>query len=65
VLLNGTEAMEVTGLVIVMEQGVVHDLPSVPSYIAGGRQHRVYIIPQAVTHSLVLLKMGKIIARNI
>ena len=29
-----------------------------------GRQHRGYIIPQAVTHSLVLLKMGKIIARN-
>jgi len=23
-----------------------------------------YIIPQAVTHSLVLLKMGKIIGRN-
>ena len=32
---------------------------------AGGRQHRVCIIPQAVTHSLVLLKMGKIIARNL
>jgi len=31
---------------------------------AGGRQHRGYIIPQAVTHSLLLLKMGKIIARN-
>jgi len=31
---------------------------------AGGRQHRACIIPQAVTHSLVLLKMGKIIARN-
>ena len=31
---------------------------------AGGRQHRGFIIPQAVTHSLVLLKMGKIIARN-
>ena len=30
---------------------------------ATGRQHRVCIIPQAVTHSLVLLKMGKIIAR--
>ena len=29
-----------------------------------GRQHRRCIIPQAVTHSLVLLKMGKIIARN-
>ena len=27
-----------------------------------GRQHRWCIIPQAVTHSLVLLKMGKIIA---
>ena len=31
---------------------------------AGGRQHRGGIIPQAVTHSLVLLKMGEIIARN-
>jgi len=28
------------------------------------RQHRGCIIPQAVTHSLVLLKMGKIIAGN-
>ena len=31
---------------------------------AFGRQHRRYIIPQTVTHSLVLLKMGKIISRN-
>jgi len=31
---------------------------------ATGRQHRGCIIPQAVTHSLVLLKMGIIIARN-
>ena len=31
---------------------------------ATGRQHRGCIIPQAVTHSLVLLKMGRIIARN-
>jgi len=31
---------------------------------ASGRQHRGYIIPQAVTHSLVLLKMGGINARN-
>ena len=30
-----------------------------------GRQHRGCIKPQAVTHSLVLLKMGKIIARNV
>ena len=29
---------------------------------AGGRQHHGCIIPQAVTHSLVLLKMGKIIS---
>ena len=29
-----------------------------------GRQHRGCIIPQAVTHSLVLLKMGRKIARN-
>jgi hypothetical protein len=32
--------------------------------LAGGRQHRRCIIPQTVTHSLVLLKMGKIISRN-
>ena len=32
--------------------------------IIGGRQHRRCIIPQAVTHSLVLPKMGKIIARK-
>ena len=31
---------------------------------ATGRQHRECIIPQAVTHSLVLLKMGGINARN-
>ena len=31
---------------------------------AGGRQDRVCIIPQAVTHSLVFLKMGKIIAET-
>ena len=31
---------------------------------AGGRQHRGCIKPQAVAHSLVLIKMGKIIARN-
>jgi len=31
---------------------------------ATGRQHRRCIIPQAVTHTLVLLKMGKIIAGN-
>ena len=30
-----------------------------------GRQHRGCFIPQAVTHSLVLLKMGEIIARNL
>jgi len=32
--------------------------------LAGSRQQRGYIIPQAVTHSLVLLKMGEINARN-
>jgi len=32
---------------------------------AGSQQHRGCLIPQAVTHSLVVLKMGKIIARNI
>jgi len=31
---------------------------------ATGRQHRGCIITQAVTHSLALLKMGVIIARN-
>ena len=31
---------------------------------ATGRQHRGCIVPQAVTQSLVLLKMGKIISRN-
>ena len=31
---------------------------------ATGRQHRRCIIPQAVKHSLVLLKMGEIVARN-
>jgi len=31
---------------------------------AGGRQHGGCIIPQAVTYSLVFLKMCKIIARN-
>ena len=31
---------------------------------ANGRQHRGCIIPQAVTHSLVLLKMDEVIARN-
>jgi len=31
---------------------------------ATGLQHRRCIIPQAVTHSLVLLKMGKIISLN-
>ena len=31
---------------------------------ATGRQHRGCIIPQAATHSLLLLKMGEIIARN-
>jgi len=31
---------------------------------ATGPPHRGCIIPQAVTHGLVLLKMGEIIARN-
>ena len=39
---------------------------NVGSCCAEGRQHRGggCITPQAVTHSLVLLKMGKIISRN-
>jgi hypothetical protein len=32
--------------------------------VVEGRQHRGCIIPQTVTHSLVLLKMGKIIFLN-
>ena len=32
---------------------------------ATGQQNRVCIIPQAVTHSLVLLKTGKMIVRNV
>ena len=39
--------------------GIMH--PMLP---ATGRQYRGCIILQAVTHSLVLLKMSKIIARN-
>jgi len=31
---------------------------------ATGQQHRGCIIPQAVTHSLVLLRIDKIISRN-
>ena len=41
--------------------GIMHPPTMLP---AGGRQHRRCIIPQAVTHSLLLLNMGKIIARN-
>ena len=41
--------------------GIMHSPTMLP---ATGRQHREWIIPQAVTHSLVLLEMGKIIARN-
>ena len=37
---------------------------AISSYGLINRQHRGCIIPQAVTHSLVLLKMGKIISRN-
>ena len=37
-----------------------HGTASLPGY----RQHRGCFIPQAVTHSLVLLKMGGIIVRN-
>ena len=39
-------------------------LDCVFQFVDTGRQHRGCIIPQAVTHSLVLLKMGKIISRN-
>jgi len=33
-------------------------------FLVTGPQYRGCIIPHAVTHSLVLLKMGEIIARN-
>jgi len=39
----------------------IHKPTMLPAF---GRQHRGCIIPQAVTHSLVLQKMGKIISRN-
>ena len=43
----------------------VHMWYNAPTMLpAGGRQHHGCIIPQTVTHSLVLLKMGKIISRN-
>ena len=35
-----------------------------PATLHTGRQHGRCVIPQTVTHSLVLLKMGKIISRN-
>ena len=38
---------------------------STPEMIDRVRQHRGCIIPQTLTHSLVLLKMGKIISRNV
>jgi len=41
--------------------GIMHQRCCLP---VAGRQHRGCIVPQAVTHSLVLLNMGKIIARN-
>ena len=34
------------------------------NHYTGSWQHRGCIMPQAVTHSPVLLKMGKIISRN-
>jgi len=33
-------------------------------HATGYRQHRVCFVPQAVAHSLVILKMGEIISRN-
>ena len=46
----------------VADCGIMHPRCCRPG--ATGRHHRGYIIPQAVTHILVLLKMGKIFARN-
>ena len=43
---------------------ISHWLHAVTMLPTTGRQHRGCIIPQTVTHSLVLLKMGKIISRN-
>ena len=42
--------------------GIMH--PRCCRPVATGRQHRGCIIPQAVTHNIVLLKMGEIIARK-
>ena len=44
-----------------MERSSISSTVAAP---ATGRQHCGCIIPQTVTHSLVLLKMGKIISRN-
>ena len=43
-------------------QGLWHKAPTMLP--ARGQLHRGYIMPQAVTDSLVLPKMGKIIAQN-
>ena len=51
--------------VITSEEALQRYIGYTPTMLpAFGRQHRVCIIPQTVTHSLVLLKMGKIISRN-
>ena len=49
----------------VLTQTGFNDDTKIKKTFAFGRQHRGgCITPQAVTHSLVLLKMGKIISRN-
>ena len=46
----------------VTTRGTIH--PRSCRFQATGRQHGGCIIPKAVTHSLVLLKMGEIIAET-
>ena len=46
-------------------QNVVYIITEFLRFQATGRQDRGCIIPQTVTHSLVLLKMGGIKARNV
>ena len=56
-------------IIAFLQQQYLHGRASMLRYMymlpSTGRQHRGgCITPQAVTHSLVLLKMGKIISRN-
>ena len=68
-LTSSNEMQQYAGIYLLQNYGTCFGCLSYPSsgvhHLATGRQHRGCIIPQAVTHSLVLLKMGKIIARNL